>query len=334
MEISRNSKPDVIYDKTMSTILLCIRVTIAWMYFSAFWRRVILVPAKLDPASAEYVGMKFNSFMPHAFGMQPILEFLLAHGEILIVFLIIFTIIEGLCGVGLMLGFFTRLTSFGIMCLSSGILLGAGWLGNASYDEWMVGIGGVAGAMAIFLSGGGHFSVDSVIFGDRLYDGKHKALVWFTSGKLPLLPGARKRFGLWLAIIAVFLGLFTLQVFHNGVIGKPVNYNVLPEIEIQAADISDGELKFEVYRPDGPDSYGAFIVKIELIDGSNQPLWHCDFLEAGQSGKKISGFKIDDLSISKVTTENYSMYIPLGALSTIITNDQIFSHLPVGLYNQ
>ena len=84
MENSNNSPKiiDVLSNKVLGTLLFGLRMTAGWMFFSAFLRRVILAPEKLDPTSIEYVGHKFNHFLPHAVGIKPMLEWLLTNPEI------------------------------------------------------------------------------------------------------------------------------------------------------------------------------------------------------------------------------------------------------------
>lgn len=49
--------------------------------------------------------------------------------DVLHPFLVVFTVLEGAAGIGLMLGFFTWAAAAGGVLLSGGILLGAGWIG-------------------------------------------------------------------------------------------------------------------------------------------------------------------------------------------------------------
>lgn len=60
-----------------------IRWVAGWAFFSAFWRRAVLAPAKLDPNAAGYVGDKFNTFLPQALWIRPMLEYLLLHRDFL-----------------------------------------------------------------------------------------------------------------------------------------------------------------------------------------------------------------------------------------------------------
>ncbi len=107
---------------------LSLRMVVGWTYFSAFWRRLVL-ENKLIPDAPGYIGEKFNHFLPNAFGIKPMIEYLVSTPDVLWWAMVIFTIIEGIVGLLIMLGFFTRLMSIGVFSLATGILLGSGWLG-------------------------------------------------------------------------------------------------------------------------------------------------------------------------------------------------------------
>lgn len=142
---------------------LSLRIIVGWTYFSAFWRRLVL-ENKLIPDTAGYIGEKFNHFLPNSLGIKPIIEYLVTHPELLWWAMVIFTLVEGIVGLLYMLGFFTRLMSIGVFSLAFGILLGSGWLGTTCLDEWQIGILGVAAGFTIFLTGGGKFSLDHLLF--------------------------------------------------------------------------------------------------------------------------------------------------------------------------
>lgn len=131
---------------------LSMRWVIGWTYFSAFWRRVVL-ENKLDPNISGYVGEKFNHFLPNALGIKPFIEYLVMHPHDLQLAMIMFTMVEAIVGLFMILGLFTRLMSVGVFGLAFGILLGSGWLGTTCLDEWQIGILGLAGGFTLFLTG-------------------------------------------------------------------------------------------------------------------------------------------------------------------------------------
>ncbi|MGL4292865.1 MAG: TQO small subunit DoxD [Bacteroidales bacterium] len=319
--------------KLTASFLFGLRMVSGWLFFSAFWRRVVLMPEKLDPSSMDYVGIKFNTFLPHAVGIESMLEFLLTHQELLFAFLIIFTIIEGLCGLGLMLGFFTRLTALGTTCLSFGILLGAGWLGSTCLDEWQIGVAGIASGLTLMMMGSGYFSLDNLIFGSRLIDGKHRRLIWITSGRLPVEDRTLKNLGFWFGIIAIFITIWSNQVLHGGVWGKLFNYSKKTVVEVSNTSVSSDRLSFEVFRTGGSDVYGAFVIEMAIVDFYDNPVWKYEFATNGMEGNKTTAFDINNIYVSKVKTAPFSLEIPLGAKASITTQDSVFAKLPLGSYS-
>ena len=64
-----------------------------------------------------YIGEKFNHFLPNALGIKPMIEYLVTNPDVLWWAMVIFTIIEGIVGLFIMLGLFTRLMSIGVFSL-------------------------------------------------------------------------------------------------------------------------------------------------------------------------------------------------------------------------
>jgi len=139
-------------------LALAVRLVIGWTYFSAFWRRSIL-ENKLDPEAAGYIGEKFNHFLPNALGIKPIIQYLVENPDMLWLNMVIFTIIEGIVGLFIMLGLFTRIMSIAVFGLAMGILLGSGWIGTTCLDEWQIGSLGIATSFVLFLTGSGQYSL-------------------------------------------------------------------------------------------------------------------------------------------------------------------------------
>lgn len=219
--------------------------------------------------SSGYIGEKFNHFLPNSIGIKPIIEYLVSTPDLLWWAMLIFTLVEGVVGLLYMLGFFTRLMSIGVFSLAFGILLGSGWLGTTCLDEWQIGILGVAAGFTIFLSGGGKYSLDH-LFQSKL--SKKKWLVWLTSGELPLPIKQFSKVAITGAILLFILTLYTNQEFHNGVWGPLHNKSVKPKLEISNADIHNDALNFKVYRIEGADVYGSFLIGITLKDSRGKTI--------------------------------------------------------------
>ena len=289
---------------------LSIRLVIGWTYFSAFWRRLVL-ENKLDPEQAGYIGEKFNHFLPNALGIKPMIEFLVTNPDHLWYSMVAFTIIEGIVGLLLMLGFFTRLMSIGVFMLAMGILLGSGWIGTTCLDEWQIGVLGIASGFALFFSGSSHYSLD-YYFMKKNYTFTHKTwFKWLGSGELIfsnikpiILSGALFVFG---------LTLYTNQYFHGGVFGTLHNKSVKPKVEINDFSMDAKGLHFELYRVEGADVYGSFLIGIELLDENNKVIHQLKHEELATFPKE----NIDNKYIAKIKSGVHSLIIPLGSKATL-----------------
>lgn len=291
-----------------------IRFVLGWQFLSAFLRRVVNDPEKLDPNSAAFMGHAFNHFLPHALFIKPMIEYLIVNPQLLYIFLVSFTIIEGLVGIGLITGLLTRLSAIGATLLSLGILLGSGWLGSTCVDEWQIGITGVATGLVVFLTGAGLFSLDNLFFKNR----NEKALKFLTSGKFNLDDSQSKKLAYTFSFIAVLITLFTYQALHNGLYGKLFNLSKQPKVEILKAVLTqNGHLDITLYRTNGPDTYGAFITQILLLDESNNPV---ETFYPNESNLEKTHIK--NYFFNKVEPNKFSLVVPLGAKAKVSLNPQ------------
>ena len=303
---------------------LSLRLIVGWTYFSAFWRRLVL-ENKLIPDGTGYNGEKFNHFLPNSIGIKPIIEYLVSTPDLLWWAMVIFTLVEGIVGLLYMLGFFTRLMSIGVFSLAFGILLGSGWLGTTCLDEWQIGILGVSAGFTIFLSGGGKYSLDYLLL-PKL--SKNKWLVWLTSGELPLSIKQFSKVAISGAVLLFILTLYTNQVFHNGVWGPLHNKSVKPELEISNAKIQEDILTFKVYRIEGADVYGSFLIGITLKDENGKTILQ-------KNGEELARFPLTRIKndyVAKVAPGKHSLIIPLGSKATLTIRSDVFVDLPKGDY--
>lgn len=285
---------------------LSMRWVIGWTYFSAFWRRVVL-ENKLDPNIAGYVGEKFNHFLPNALGIKPLIEYLVMNPHDLQLAMILFTIVEAIVGLFMILGLFTRLMSVGVFGLAFGILLGSGWLGTTCLDEWQIGILGLAGGFTLFLTGSDVYSLDHYFMQRKRKFTSTGWFRWIGSGPLPLK--YMKTFILSFSLFILGIALFTNQSFHGGVWGTLHNKSVKPKIEISNVRLNSSDLTFQVYRSEGVDVYGSFLIGIQIIGSNGQIIksWNTDELSAFPLGR------IKNKYVTKVKPGKHSLIIPLGA---------------------
>src|SRR5690554_7169545 len=299
-----------------------LRWVAGWTYFSAFWRRLIL-ENKLDPDQAGYIGEKFNHFLPNALGIKPIIEHLVSNPDQLWYAMVAFTIIEGIVGLLFILGFYTRLMSIGVFFLAMGILLGSGWLGTTCLDEWQIGVLGVASGFVIFFTGGGKFSLDNYFMNKNKSFAQKKSFGFLASGKLPFAENKIQKIVLFGSVFIFGLTLFTNQYFHGGVYGTLHNLSVRPHVTITNAVIEDNTLSFTVFRDEGADVYGSFLIGIRLLDNQGNTV----FEQTQSQLSSLSGSQIQNDYVAQVKAGKHSLILPLGARARLRFQDEAFRQL-------
>lgn len=292
---------------------LSIRLVIGWTYFSAFWRRLIL-ENKLIPDEAGYIGEKFNHFLPNALGIKPIIEYLVTHPDALQTSMVSFTIIEAIVGLFIILGLFTRLMAAGVFALAMGILLGSGWIGTTCLDEWQIGVLGIACGFTLFLTGSGTYSLDQYFKNKEYRFTQKKWFHYLGSGILPITNP--KRFVLIGSLLIFGLTLYTNQYFHGGVFGTLHNKSVKPKVEISNIKMNPSQVKFEVYRTEGVDVYGSFLIGIDLLNEQGEVIQSIN----GAELSKFSKEKIHNHYVAKVKPGKHSLIIPLGSKADLTIN--------------
>jgi uncharacterized membrane protein YphA (DoxX/SURF4 family) len=306
---------------------LSLRLVVGWTYFSAFWRRLIL-ENKLDPEAAGYIGEKFNHFLPNALGIKPMIEYLVSNPDALWWSMAIFTIVEAIVGLFIMLGLFTRLMSIGVFSLAMGILLGSGWLGTTCLDEWQIGILGIASGFTLFLSGSGRFSLDYFLIQKKYKISRSRWFSYLGSGVLPIKLTVLHKIVFTGSILILAITLFTNQYFHGGVWGELHNKSVKPKVEIADARLTADTLSFQVFRVEGVDVYGSFLIGIELTDENDKSILKLN-------GKDLAHFPSENIRnnyVAKVKPGKHSLIIPLGAKATIRISNESLKQLPQGEY--
>ncbi len=267
----------------------------------------MILENKLIPEEAGYIGEKFNHFLPNALGIKPIIEYLVSHPEALHISMVVFTIVEAIVGLFIILGLFTRLMSIGVFSLAMGILLGSGWIGTTCLDEWQIGVLGVAGGFVLFLSGSGAYSLDNFLMAKSYPFTEKKWFAFLGSGELPIKNIAPKV--LIMSGLIMALTLFTNQVFHGGVFGALHNKSVRPKVQISDIRQNGSQLSFQLFRVEGADVYGSFLIGIEILDENNRAL-----LSIGQD--ELAQFppeKINNHYVAKIKPGKHSLILPLGA---------------------
>jgi len=291
---------------TAGLFTLSLRWVLGWTYFSAFWRRLVL-DNKLIPEEAGYIGEKFNHFLPNALGIKPIIEYLVSNPDALQTSMIVFTIVEAIVGLFIILGLFTRLMSIGVFCLAMGILLGSGWLGTTCLDEWQIGVLGVAGGFTLFLSGSSAFSLDQYLINKNYSFTTKKWFAFLGSGMLPVKH--LQWIVLTVSVVIFGLTLYTNQYFHGGVFGSLHNKSVKPKVEISNIRYNDSQLTFQLFRVEGADVYGSFLIGISILNENGQVVKHINQNDLA----RFSTDSIHNYYVTKIKPGAHSLILPLGA---------------------
>lgn len=290
-----------------------LRWVLGWLFFSALWRRVVLAPSKLDLSAPGNLGIKLNHFLPHALDPTGTLAWTLEHPEVLRPMLIVVTIVEGLAGLGLLLGLFTRLSGALTAFLSGVILFSAGWLGTTCLDEWQIGVLGIAGGAVVALTGSGPIALD-----DRLARNPERRdrawFQWCCTGPLPRPLGTMTQRWIWaISFATLALTLSTNQQFHGGVWGPLHNLSAKPHVQFFGAESTSSATTVDLMRDEGPDTHGAFIVAMHWIDRDGQALKTLDHVDL--SG--LAPSQIHNRYPAQVQPGPFGLVLPLGARATL-----------------
>ena len=304
---------------------LALRLVVGWTYFSAFWRRVGL-ENKLDVGTSGYIGEKFNHFLPNALLIKPLIEHLVSNPDLLWWNMVAFTIIEGVVGLFLMFGLFTRAMSVAVFGLAMGILLGSGWIGTTCLDEWQIGILGLAAGFTLFLTGSAAYSVDGWMMQKNLGITRKRWFLWAGSGPIDAFNGRLRPVVLAGSLAILFISLATNQIFHGGVWGTLHNLSVKPRVEIHDARLSGNTLAFTVQRVEGADVYGSFMIGLAVLDAAGEAVLELD----GTALSRFPQENIHNAYVAKVKPGAHSLVLPLGAKAALHVRDEAFAGLEQG----
>ncbi|WP_334126144.1 TQO small subunit DoxD [Empedobacter brevis] len=289
---------------SMGNAVLALRLVIGWTYFSAFWRRLIL-ENKLDPEAAGYIGEKFNHFLPNALFIKPLIQYLVENPEALFWNMWIFTLVEGIVGLLLILGYKTRLMSMAVFFLAMGILLGSGWIGTTCLDEWQIGVLGLAGGFTLFQAGSGKISLDYFFHRNQYIQQEYE---WNITSYKKFSP-----YFLGFSFFILFVTLFTNQVFHGGIYGTLHNKSVKPQVEISNLTQQQNKVSFDVMRIEGADVYGSFLIQIDFHNHQNEIIKSLDM----KALANLDHQQISNYYVAKVAPHKHSLVLPLGAKANL-----------------
>lgn len=316
-ETCEDSRPGTAFSRLSADwFTLPLRVVVAWVFFSAAWRRTVLDPGKLDMSDAGWIGHKVNQFYPHALLIKGLLGWALHNPSVLAVGMVIFTVIEFLVGLGVLGGLLSRISAIGVALLSFFMLLGAGWLGATCLDEWQIGCWGLAGGLVIAATGPGRLSLDHLV-SRRFPTWTTGWRSWFTTGQVMGPRGGRVMMVI-LTVFATIAMLWTNQAFAGGVWGPLHNNSAKPHVSVSDVSVSGSDLTMTVYRDGGPDTYGGYVTEVSVLDAQGNTvadLYGKDLAAAMKAAKADD--EIANEFPSAVAPGPDGMSVPLGARAAV-----------------
>lgn len=138
-----------------------------------------------------------------------------------------------------------------------------------------------------------------------------------------------KYFVLLGSLVIFGLTLFTNQYFHSGVFGTLHNKSVKPKIEISNIEMNQSQIKFEIYRTEGADVYGSFLIGIDLLNEKGKVI-------QSLNGKELSKFSKENIHnhyVAKVKPGKHSLIIPLGAKAdlSLVINEVLIQNEKISI---
>jgi thiosulfate dehydrogenase (quinone) len=201
--------------------------------------------------------------------VQGPIEWTLRHPDLIVASVWLWTIAELAVGLGLMLGIATRAAALGSFWLNVVLMLIFGWMGSTCLDEWTMAVSGVAMSSAVFLAGGGAWSLDERYIAPTGWAQRMPWLNWIASGPLP--SDVAPKLALWLGGVCIAFTLITYHVLFGAVVTplhSRVNFHkhAIALTDVQIAP--NGGVTFDAYVDAGPDTGAAYIVSAKLLDAS------------------------------------------------------------------
>ena len=264
--------------RQLGLAMLAVRFVQGWIYWGGGSRRFIYAPAKLDPHAASWMANKFQSAMPGAIlGMGHVVDYLLHHFALLYAGVIVFSALELVFGLFLIVGFMTRLSALVTVGLSVVLMLLFGWQGATCIDEWTMASANFGMGVALFLAGAGAYSIDGWLAKRRAGRADAAWFQWLASGPWPA--PRLKRWSLIGAAATVLFVVLTYNYYRGSVLtpfhGGPVS-PAAHHISLCAGRLdADGRVRFTAYLDGGTPAVPVNVVRADLFgpDGARVEHW-------------------------------------------------------------
>ena len=223
---------------------------------------------KLDFDGPGFVAAKLTHALPGTLWIQAPLEWMLQFPDLIVASVWFWTFAELAVGLALIFGLLTRVAAAASIGLNVSLMLIFGWMGSTCLDEWTMAVSGVAMSSAVFLAGGGAWSLDR-LFGGTAWASRHRWSDWLCSGPLPM--GATRALGLMLAVAAIVFTVGSYNMLFGAVV-SPLHARVSfhnHHIALSNATlVADGAVTFRAYVDVGPDTGAAYVIAARLVDAT------------------------------------------------------------------
>jgi thiosulfate dehydrogenase (quinone) len=322
----------------MALALLGTRFVQGFIFWGGASRRLIYdfhdvdgvdLALKLDFNVAGFVAAKLTHALPGALWVQGPIEWTLAHPGLIVASVWLWTLAELAVGIGLMLGLMTRLAAAASLWLNVVLMLIFGWMGSTCLDEWTMAVSGVAMSSAVFLAGGGEWSLDQRLLGRNAWVARTAWVNWLTSGPLPEETFAT--LALWLAAVCAVFTLLSYQILFGAVVTplhSRTNFH-RHDIALSAVTVtSDGAVRFNAYVDAGPDTGAVYIIAARLVDASGKDVASWDgaalaHLPEGAIANAYpyawaSRFKTETIGFSGQTGARATITLPAPANASLV----------------
>jgi uncharacterized membrane protein YphA (DoxX/SURF4 family) len=293
----------------------------------------VTVPVKLDFDSAGFVANKLIHALPGTLWIQGPLEWSLQYPHLIIASVWIWTLAELAVGLGLIFGVATRMFALISIGLNIALMLIFGWMGSTCLDEWTMAVSGVAMSSAVFLAGGGAWSLDSLI--ERTaWANRSRWTAWIFSGPLP--PATAKWLSLLLAAVAVVFTVGSYHILFRAVISTQharVSFHSHDIALSKAVVAADGSVTFDAYVDAGPDTGAAYVIAARLVDesGTTVAAWDGATLAALPASAILNSYPYVWASHFKTETIGFSGQTGARATITLPPPDERHGGTPHAL---
>lgn len=261
----------------LALVLLGTRFVQGFIFWGGASRRLLYnfrevggadVAVKLDFDSVGFVANKLTHALPGTLWIQGPLEWTLNYPDLIVASVWLWTIAELVVGLALIFGLATRLAALICIGLNVSLMLIFGWMGSTCLDEWTMAVSGVAMSSAVFLVGGGAWSLDSFV-GRNQWAQRNPWTAWVFSGPVPL--EQLKTLALLLAAAAVVFTVGSYQILFGAVVSPQHARVSFHSHNIALSDVTlaeDGAVNFKAYVDAGPDTGAAYVIAARLVDAS------------------------------------------------------------------